>query len=47
VRGSLTAMRIADVEVVNVAFHCPKGAGFRYAGGACTGRVTSLVRVRA
>ncbi|HET6520704.1 MAG TPA: mandelate racemase/muconate lactonizing enzyme family protein [Geminicoccaceae bacterium] len=38
-------MRIAEVEVVNLVFHYPKGGGFRYAGGACTGRVTSLVRV--
>lgn len=39
-------MRIADIEVINLRFAYPGGAGFRYAGGICTGRLTSLVRVR-
>jgi D-galactarolactone cycloisomerase len=39
-------MRIGDIEVINLRFGYPPGGGFRYAGGVCTGRVTSLVRVR-
>jgi D-galactarolactone cycloisomerase len=40
-----TAMRIEDVEVINLRFEYPDGRGFRYAGGRVTARVTSLVRV--
>jgi L-alanine-DL-glutamate epimerase-like enolase superfamily enzyme len=32
--------------VVNLVFEYPGRAGFRYAGGVCTGRLTSLVRVQ-
>jgi D-galactarolactone cycloisomerase len=39
-------MRIGDIDVVNLRYAYPQGGGFRYAGGVCTGRVTSLVRVR-
>ena len=38
-------MRIEDVEVVNLRFEYPEGAGFTYAGGKVTARVTSLVLV--
>jgi len=38
-------MRIATIDVLNLRFAYPGGAGFRYAGGVCSGRVTSLVRV--
>ncbi len=39
-------MRILDVEVVNLQFAYPVDRRFRYAGGVCTGRLTSLVKVR-
>jgi L-alanine-DL-glutamate epimerase-like enolase superfamily enzyme len=39
-------MKITDVQVVNLFFEYPGRNGFRYAGGVCTGRLTSLVRVR-
>jgi D-galactarolactone cycloisomerase len=39
-------MRIEDVEVVNLRFEYPGGAGFAYAGGKVTARVTSLVLIR-
>ena len=39
-------MKIRDVEVVNLRFEYAPERRFRYAGGVCTGRVTSLVRVR-
>jgi D-galactarolactone cycloisomerase len=39
-------VRIEDVEVITLRFDYPPGAGFRYAGGVVTSRVTSLVRVR-
>src|SRR4051812_21696686 len=39
-------MRIADIEVINLRFAYPGGTGFRYAGGICTARLTSLVCVR-
>jgi D-galactarolactone cycloisomerase len=38
-------MRIADIQVINLRFVYPEGGGFSYAGGTCTGRLTSLVRV--
>jgi L-alanine-DL-glutamate epimerase-like enolase superfamily enzyme len=38
-------MRIADIDVINLRYAYPAGGGFRYAGGVCTGRLTSLVRV--
>lgn len=39
-------MRIEQIEVVNLRFDYPGGAGFRYAGGTVTSRVTSLILVR-
>ena len=38
-------MKIEHVEVLNLHFDYPGGAGFRYAGGTVSSRVTSLVRV--
>ena len=38
-------MKITDVKVTNLLFSYPEGRGFRYAGGAATGRLTSLVQV--
>jgi D-galactarolactone cycloisomerase len=38
-------VRIADVEVINLHFAYPGGAGFAYAGGRVTARVTSLVLI--
>lgn len=39
-------MQIQDIEVLNLRFEYPPECRFRYAGGVCTGRVTSLVRVQ-
>ncbi len=39
-------MRIQDIQVVNLQFEYAPGQRFRYAGGTCTGRLTSLVEVR-
>ncbi len=39
-------MKIRDIEVVNLHFEYAPEARFRYAGGVCTGRVTSLVQVQ-
>ena len=38
-------MKIRDIEVVTLRFEYPRGGGFRYAGGYCTGRASSLVWV--
>ncbi len=38
-------MKIRDIEVVTLRFEYPRGGGFRDAGGYCTGRASSLVRV--
>jgi D-galactarolactone cycloisomerase len=38
-------MKIERVEAVNLHFDYPDGAGFRYAGGTVTSRVTTLVIV--
>jgi D-galactarolactone cycloisomerase len=38
-------MNIADVEVINLRFEYPSGAGYTYAGGRVSARVTSLVLV--
>ncbi len=38
-------MRIRDIEVINLRFEYPPDERFRYAGGVCTGRVTSLIQV--
>ena len=38
-------MRITDIKVVNLCYEYPQGKGFQYAGGAATGRLTSLVQV--
>jgi L-alanine-DL-glutamate epimerase-like enolase superfamily enzyme len=40
-------LRIDDIEVISLRFEYPPGTGFRYAGGAATGRLTTLVRVHA
>ena len=37
--------RIADVEVINLHFSYGEDAGFRYAGGKVTSRVTSIIRI--
>ena len=39
-------MRIEDIEVTTLLFAYPEASRFRYAGGTCTHRVTSLVEVR-
>ena len=38
-------MKITKLEVVNLQFAYPPGKVFNYAGGRCTGRLSSLVRV--
>jgi L-alanine-DL-glutamate epimerase-like enolase superfamily enzyme len=38
-------MKIDHIEVINLLYEYPHRCGFQYAGGVCTGRVTSLVRV--
>ncbi len=38
-------MKIREIEVINLRFEYPSGRRFRYAGGVCTGRLTSLVKV--
>ena len=38
-------MRITNLEVVNLQFTYPPGHEFQFAGGCCTGRLSSLVRV--
>ncbi len=38
-------MKIAHIEVLNLLFDYPEGRRFTYAGGTCTGRVTSLICV--
>ena len=38
-------VKIRDIEVVTLRFEYPRGGGFRYAGGYCTGRASSLVWV--
>ncbi len=38
-------MIITDIEVINLHFEYPADKRFSYAGGTCTGRLTSLVRV--
>ncbi len=38
-------MRIRDIETINLHFEYPSAKRFRYAGGVCTGRLTSLVKV--
>jgi D-galactarolactone cycloisomerase len=40
-------MRIDDIEVFNLRYDVPAGAGFNYGGGRLTARVTSLVKVSA
>lgn len=39
-------MRIRDIKVTNLQLQYPVDRRFRYAGGVCTGRLTSLVEVR-
>lgn len=38
-------MTIRDIEVLNLRYEYPDDKRFRYAGGVCTGRLTSLVKV--
>jgi D-galactarolactone cycloisomerase len=38
-------LRIGEIEVINLCFEYPENLRFRYSGGVCTGRLTSLVRV--
>ena len=38
-------MRIDHIEVINLLFEYEPALRFRYAGGTCTGRVTTLVLV--
>ena len=38
-------MKIRDIEVVTIRFEYPPGGGFRYAGGYCTARASSLVLI--
>ena len=38
-------MRIESVEAISLRFEYGPGRGFQYAGGTCTGRLTTLVRV--
>jgi len=38
-------MKIDHVEGINLLYEYPGGQGFQYAGGVCTARVTSLIRV--
>ena len=38
-------MKIRNIEVINLRFEYPSAQRFRYAGGVCTGRLTSLVKV--
>jgi D-arabinonate dehydratase/D-galactarolactone cycloisomerase len=40
-------MKIEHIEVINLLYEYPDGKGFQYAGGVCTARVTSLIRVHA
>ena len=46
-RGNDKSMRIEEIEVINLRFDYPGGAGFLYGGGTATGRVTSIIRVHA
>jgi D-galactarolactone cycloisomerase len=38
-------VKIEHVEAINLRFGYPEGAGFRYAGGQVTSRVTTIIRV--
>ena len=38
-------MKITNLEVVNLRFTYPPGKEFNFAGGCCTGRLSSLIRV--
>ena len=39
-------MRIQDIEVINLRFAYSPDRCFQYAGGLCTGRLSTLIRVR-
>jgi len=39
-------MKITDIEVFNLRFEYPNAHGFRYGGGICTARVTTIVVVK-
>ena len=38
-------MKIDHIEAINLRYEYPGANGFQYAGGTCTARVTTLVRV--
>jgi D-galactarolactone cycloisomerase len=38
-------VKIEHIEAINLRFDYPEGAGFRYAGGRVTSRVTTIIRV--
>ena len=38
-------MKIRDIEVINLRFEYPPEKRFHYAGGTCTGRLTTLIKV--
>ena len=38
-------MKIDRVEAINLLYKYPPPGGFRYAGGMCTGRVTTIILV--
>ncbi len=38
-------MQIRDIEAINLCLEYPVARRLRFAGGVCTGRLTSLVRV--
>ena len=38
-------MKIRDIEVINLRFEYPPEKRFHYAGGICTGRLTTLIKV--
>ncbi len=42
---TLMGMKITDIEVITLRFEYPPERRFTYAGGVCTGRLTSIVRV--
>jgi len=39
-------LKIAEIEVITLLYRYPEGKGFWYAGGYCSGRLSSLVKVR-
>ena len=39
-------MKITEIEAITLLFNYPPGKGFNFACGYCTGRISSLIRVR-